>query len=249
MLGPDSRRAGRPNYTKLLPEKTLSKTHSRINEVLDHTLLRPDALSADFERHFWEAQEHSIFCVCVPPTYVRMAKKMLKLSNTKVATVIGFPFGYNSVAEKSYGAKIAVEQGADELDMVINITALKSGDSSLVLDDIRSVVHAASGRPVKVILETCLLKTEEKILGCELAMRGGAQFVKTSTGFSTGGATVSDIELMARSVGGRLGIKASGGIRDYMTALSMLEAGATRIGTSHSVSILTGQKSIASTGY
>lgn len=213
-----------------------------IAQYIDHTLLKPDALSSEFERLFLEAMEHRFYSVCIPPSYVGMAKKILKPSQVKVCTVIGFPFGYNTSAEKSFAAKMAVEHGADELDMVMNISALKSGDLTTVLDDIRSVVHASSGRTIKVILETSLLTNTEKVLACELALKAGAHFVKTSTGFASGGATEGDIMLMVRTVGGRMGIKASGGIRDYNTAMQFLKAGATRLGTSQSVSIISGAR-------
>jgi deoxyribose-phosphate aldolase len=214
---------------------------TNIAQYIDHTLLKPDALSEDFERHCLEAIQNKFYSVCVPPAYVSFCKRILKASTVKVCTVIGFPFGYNTTAEKTFATKMAVDQGADELDMVIAISALKSGDQALVLDDIRSVVHAASGRVVKVILETCLLTNAEKTLGCELAQKAGAHFVKTSTGFSTGGATESDVELMVGAVAHKLSVKASGGIRDYLTAAQFIRLGATRLGTSHGVTIVTGE--------
>jgi deoxyribose-phosphate aldolase len=208
-------------------------------QYVDHTLLRPDATAADFEKLCTEAIEHGFFSVCLPPTYVSLAAKLLKKTNVKVCTVIGFPLGYSMPATKTFEAKTAIDHGADELDMVINVSALKSGDHSLVLDDIRSVVRAASGHTVKVILETCYLTDAEKTAACELALKAGAHFVKTSTGFGPSGATEADVALMARVTEGKIGVKASGGIRDFATAQKMISLGATRLGTSNGINIIT----------
>lgn len=207
-------------------------------QYVDHTLLRPDATTADFEKLCAEAVEYGFFSVCLPPSYVSLAAKLLKKTNVKVCTVIGFPLGYSLPATKTFEAKTAIDHGADELDMVINVSALKSGDHSLVLDDIRSVVRAASGHTVKVILETCYLTDAEKITTCELALKAGAHFVKTSTGFGPSDATEADVALMARVTEGKIGVKASGGIRDLATAQKMISLGATRLGTSNGINII-----------
>jgi deoxyribose-phosphate aldolase len=219
----------------------LSKlTHSgpELAKYIDHTLLKPDATLKDFEAHCFEAATYNFYSVCIPPSIVSLAKKILKNSPVKICTVIGFPLGNNVPATKTFEAKMAIEQGADELDMVINISALKSGDLATVQDDIRSVVRAASGRPVKVILETCYLTDEEKTAACAISLASGASFVKTSTGFGKGGATEHDVSLMFRAVGGKIGVKASGGIRDAETAKKLIALGATRLGTSQSAAIV-----------
>lgn len=209
-----------------------------IGSFIDHTLLKADADSNMIRNLCNEAMEYGFYSVCVNPSHVSLCKEILKESHVKIATVIGFPLGANTSKIKGYEAKDAMDNGADELDMVINIGALKDKDYDLVRQDIKTVVDLA--KPdliVKVIIETSLLDEQEKITACKLAMEAGADFVKTSTGFSGGGASISDIELM-RSVVGDLGIKASGGIRDYDTAIKMIDAGATRIGASSSVKIV-----------
>lgn len=209
-----------------------------IASLIDHTLLRPDANSNDIKKLCQEAIEYGFYSVCVNPTYVRQCKEILKDSKVKIATVIGFPLGANTSETKKFEAKNAIEDGADELDMVINIGALKDNNFELVKDDIQTVVDAAKAdTKIKVIIETSLLNEDEKIMACKLSKEAGADFVKTSTGFSGGGATVSDIKLM-KSVVGDLGIKASGGVRDYETAIKMIEAGATRIGASAGIKIV-----------
>lgn len=215
-------------------------THSSkyLARLIDHTLLKPEASTSDFGRLCEEAIAHEFYSVCVPPHMVTLCAKLLKKSNVKVCTVIGFPFGYSIPSAKTFEAKSALDHGADELDMVLNISALKSDDTSTVLDDIRSVVRAARGRPVKTILETCYLTDEEKRTACELALKGGAHFVKTSTGFGPGGATEQDVALMVNAVKGKIGVKASGGIRDRQTAVRMIGLGATRLGTSHGIAII-----------
>ncbi|WP_416197813.1 MAG: deoxyribose-phosphate aldolase [Sporanaerobacter sp.] len=210
-----------------------------IASMIDHTLLKPDATAEMIVDLCREAKEYNFFSVCVNPYYVKLAKDELKESSVKVATVIGFPLGSTPKEVKAFEALEAIKNGADELDMVINIGALKSKDYDTVKEDIKAVVDAAKGKAlVKVIIETCLLNDEEKVKACEISEEAGADFVKTSTGFSTGGATVEDVKLMRKTVGDRLGVKASGGIRDYDTVKKMIEAGASRIGASASVKIV-----------
>lgn len=209
--------------------------------LIDHTLLRPDATRADVETLCREAIQHGFFSVCVNPAHVPLAASLVRGTPVKVCAVVGFPLGAQTSEIKALEARRAIREGAREIDMVINIGALKGGDDELVRRDIRAVVEACKdGRALcKVILETALLTDEEKVRACELSMRAGADFVKTSTGFSSGGATVEDIALMARTVAPRrLGVKASGGVRTYADAVRMLEAGATRIGSSSSVKIV-----------
>jgi deoxyribose-phosphate aldolase len=219
--------------------KDLTRGDAKLSKFIDHTLLKPDSLQKDFEKLCQEAIAHQFFSVCIPPARVPLAAKLLKHSSVKVCTVIGFPLGYTSQTIKGYETRMAVEQGADEIDMVLNISALKSGDKNTVFEDIRSVVQNASGHLVKVILETCYLTDDEKKLACHLSMDAGAQFVKTSTGFGPSGATETDVILMASIVKPKLSVKASGGIRDYKTAMKMIELGASRLGTSNGIAIVT----------
>ncbi len=210
-------------------------------QMIDHTLLKPEATQADIERLCAEARSHAFFSVCVNPTYVRQARALLRGSPVKVCAVVGFPLGAAAPEIKALEARKAIREGANEIDMVINIGALKSGDDALVLRDIRAVVEACrDGRALsKVIFENALLTDEEKIRACEMSMRAGASFVKTSTGFASGGATAEDVALMAKQVAAkRLGVKAAGGIRTYDDAIRMIRAGATRIGASASVKIV-----------
>ncbi|MBI5501443.1 MAG: deoxyribose-phosphate aldolase [Deltaproteobacteria bacterium] len=210
---------------------------------IDHTLLKPDATEPEVRKLCEEARKHTFASVCVNPSWVGLCAKLLAGSPVKVCTVIGFPLGATTPTAKAVETRDAIANGAAEIDMVINVGALKSGDDDLVCRDIEGVVQAARGAAiVKVILETALLAREEKIKACLLAKRAGADFVKTSTGFSSGGATVEDIALMRETVGPAMGVKASGGIRDTATAAAMVAAGATRIGASASVAIVTGQK-------
>lgn len=214
-----------------------------VASMIDHTLLKPEATEEMIKDLCKEAKEYKFAAVCVNPFYVKLAKENLENSEVKVATVIGFPLGANAKEIKAYETSKAIEDGANEIDMVINIGALKNKDYDIVKDDIKAVVEAAkNGGIVKVIIETCLLTHEEKVKACELAMEAGADFVKTSTGFSTGGAKKEDVILMKTVVGDKMQIKASGGIRDYETAISMIEAGASRIGASASVNIVKGSK-------
>ncbi len=212
-----------------------------ISKTIDHTLLKPDASKDGVEKLCKEAAEYKFKAVCVNPSHIELCKKLLKDTEVKVATVVGFPLGANTTETKVFETKDSVLKGADEIDMVINIGALKEGDHQLVENDIRAVVNACEGKAiVKVIIETCLLTDDEKRKACELSMSAGAHFVKTSTGFSTGGATVEDVALMKSVVGSNLEVKASGGVRDRETALLMIEAGATRIGTSSGIKIIEG---------
>lgn len=210
-------------------------------KMIDHTILRADASRADVVKLCREARRHGFFSVCVNSTWVALAHRLLKGSPVKVCAVVGFPLGAMSPRVKALETREAIREGAQEIDMVINIGALKSGDRKLVLEDIAAVVKACKPEKVlcKVILETSLLTNPEKVLACRLSMQAKADFVKTSTGFSTGGATVEDIALMARTVAPKkLGVKASGGVRTYADAMRMIAAGATRIGASSSVNIL-----------
>jgi deoxyribose-phosphate aldolase len=210
----------------------------KIAGLIDHTALKPDTTKEQIEKLCNEAAEYGFASVCVNPSYVKLCSELLKDSNVKVCTVIGFPLGATTTAAKVAEASEAMNNGANEIDMVINVGALKSGDFTFVKNDIEAVVQAAKDRAlVKVILETCLLTEEEKIMCCNICKEAKADFVKTSTGFSTGGATVEDIRLMRSIVKPYLGVKASGGIRDYKTAKAMVDAGAGRIGASASVAI------------
>ena len=212
----------------------------KLNKYIDHTLLKPDASQEQIMNLIEEATEHDFASVCVNPTWVAFAAQALKGTDVKVCTVIGFPLGANTPEVKAFEAEDAIQNGADEIDMVINIGALKSQDYELVEKDIRAVVEAAKGTLVKVIIETCLLTEDEKVKACQIAQKAGADFVKTSTGFSTGGATVADVALLRKTVGPNMGVKASGGARSYEDALAFIKAGATRIGASSGVAIMEG---------
>ena len=224
-------------------------TPEKLVKLIDHTLLKPEATSEDIEKLCQEASRFGFYSVCVNPAYVANAKSLLRGTSVKVCAVVGFPLGAQSPEIKTLEARRALREGAQEIDMVINIGALKSKDDRLVARDIRGVVEACDeARAVsKVILETALLNDEEKVRGCQLAMKARAGFVKTSTGFSKAGATVEDIALMARTVAPRkLGVKASGGIRTFADVVKMVEAGATRVGSSNSVKILEEAMQLAS---
>jgi deoxyribose-phosphate aldolase len=216
----------------------MSEASVSVARYIDHTLLKPDALPAQVERLCAEAREYRFATVCVNSCHVPLCRRLLEGSQVGVCTVIGFPLGAMLREAKAAEAMHAVRLGASELDMVMNIGWLKACEDRLVVSDIRAVVDAAQGRPVKVIVETCLLSDEEKVRATGLVVEAGAAFVKTSTGFSTGGATVADVALLARVAAGRIKVKASGGIRDYQTALQMVEAGAARLGTSSGVRIV-----------
>lgn len=209
-----------------------------ISSMIDHTILKADATRDMVKTVCEEALEYKFAAVCVNPYHVEFCSDLLKNSDVKVATVIGFPLGANTKETKAFETIDSIKKGADEVDMVINIGALKDKNYELVQEDIESVVKAANGKAiVKVIIETSLLTEEEKSKACELSLAAKADFVKTSTGFSTGGATVEDVKLMKSIVGNNMGIKASGGVRDLQTAKSMIEAGATRLGTSSGIKI------------
>lgn len=207
-------------------------------KYIDNTLLKPAATAQQIRELCEESIEYGFASVCVNPAHVELAAGLLAGSGVKTCTVIGFPLGANTGAVKAFEAEKAVEDGADELDMVINIGALKAGDDELVREDIEAVVQAGQGKLVKVIIETALLTDEEKVRACELAVEAGADFVKTCTGFSGGAANVHDIALMRKTVGPEIGVKASGGVRTKEDALALIEAGATRIGTSSGKAIV-----------
>lgn len=212
-------------------------------KLIDHTLLRPDAKREDLQKLCEEARTYHFASVCVNASNVRFCKERLRDSGVMTVAVVGFPLGAMTANAKAFETKEAVRDGADEIDMVLNIGALKGRDYALVMNDIRAVVDAAKPRPVKVILETGSLDRDEKVIACALSKAAGAAFVKTSTGFGAGGATEEDIRLMREVVGSELGVKASGGVRSLEDAEKMVRAGATRIGASASVAIVTGQKS------
>jgi deoxyribose-phosphate aldolase len=212
--------------------------------MIDHTILRADATEMEVEKLCNEALEYNFASVCINPAMVEKAATMLKGSDVKVCTVIGFPLGATTTEVKAFETEDVIKKGATEVDMVINIGKLKEGDLEYVKKDIEAVVNAAKGKALtKVIIETCLLTDEEKVTACKLSKEAGADFVKTSTGFSTGGATASDIKLMRETVGPELGVKASGGVRSNADAIAMIENGATRIGASASISICEGTES------
>jgi deoxyribose-phosphate aldolase len=219
--------------------------------VIDHTLLLPEATRQQIEQLCDEAMTYGFATVCVNPAYVGMCTRRLNGSKVKVCTVVGFPLGATSSQAKAFEAAQAIHDGAQEVDMVINIGMLKTGDSNFVLSDIQSVVAVAKQHGVltKVILETSLLDDKEKTEGCLLAKEAGADFVKTSTGFGNGGATVNDVRLIRKAIGPSMGVKASGGIRTHAQARSLIQAGATRIGASLSVQIVTQQNDPKATGY
>jgi len=209
-------------------------------QYIDHTLLAPDASQAQIATLCSEAREHGFYSVCVNSGQVPHAAQSLQGSAVKVCAVVGFPLGAGLSDSKAFEAERAIAAGAGEIDMVLNIGWLKDGLLDQVRDDIARVLKACAGVPLKVILETCLLSDAEKVQACEICRELNVAFVKTSTGFSRSGATVDDVRLMRRTVGPTLGVKASGGVRDYPTALAMIEAGATRLGTSSGIAIISG---------
>lgn len=212
----------------------------KLNKYIDHTILKPETTQEQVEKILSEAKEYDFASVCVNPTWVSLAAESLKDTDVKVCTVIGFPLGANTSAVKAFETEDAIANGADEIDMVINVGALKAGNDALVLDDIKAVVDASGDKLVKVIIETCLLTDDEKVRACQLSKEAGADYVKTSTGFSSGGATVADVALMRKTVGPDMGVKASGGARSYEDAIAFIEAGASRIGASSGVAIMNG---------
>jgi deoxyribose-phosphate aldolase len=211
-------------------------------KMIDHTLLKPDATQQEIAQLCFEARKYGFASVCVNPTWVSLCAELLKGSPVKVCTVIGFPLGATSSETKAFETETAIRQGATEIDMVINIGALKARDLDTVARDIRGVVNAAHARGilVKVIIETVLLTDEEKTIACLISKEAGADFVKTSTGFAGGGATIQDVALMRKTVGPEMGVKASGGVRTFEDAENMIKAGATRIGASAGVKIIQG---------
>lgn len=216
----------------------------QLAKIIDHTILKPEATKEQVEKLCKEALEYHFASVCINPTNVELAAKLLKGSDVKVCTVIGFPLGANTMEVKAFETKDAIEKGAEEVDMVINIGRLKDKDYDYVERDIKAVVDAAGKKALtKVIIETCLLTDEEKVKACELAKKAGADFVKTSTGFSKGGATPEDIKLMRDTVGEDMGVKASGGVRTREDACAVIENGANRIGASASIAICEGTES------
>lgn len=211
-----------------------------LSKYIDHTILKPNASEDDVKRICDEAKEHNFASVCVNPSYVKYVSGSLQGTDIMTCAVIGFPLGATPKEVKAFEASNAIQNGAEEVDMVINVGYLKSKKYNEVEEDIKAVVDTAKGKAhVKVIIETCLLTDDEKVKACELSVAAGADFVKTSTGFSTGGATIEDVKLMKKTVGNRAKVKASGGIRDYNTAVAMIEAGADRIGTSSGVAFVT----------
>ena len=210
----------------------------KYNKLIDHTLLKQDATPEQILKLCEEAKEYDFMSVCVNPAYVPLAAEALKGSSVKVCTVIGFPLGMNLTKTKVEEAQLCIKQGADEIDMVINVGMLKSGNDDYVEAEIAELKAVAGERVLKVIIETCLLTDEEKVRVCRLAKNAGADFVKTSTGFSTGGATAHDVRLMRETVGPEMGVKASGGVRTHEDLLAMVEAGANRIGTSNGTKII-----------
>ncbi|MGV8145137.1 MAG: deoxyribose-phosphate aldolase [Alkaliphilus sp.] len=221
-----------------------------ISKYIDHTVLKAETKEIDVKKHCSEAKEYDFFSVCVNSSYVELVANELEGSDVKITAVVGFPLGVATSETKAFETKDAIRKGANEIDMVINVGALKDRRYDYVLNDVKAVVDAAEKKAiVKVIIETALLNIEEKKKACALAKEAKADFVKTSTGFSTGGATEEDVKLMRAIVGNELGVKASGGIRDFATAMKMINAGASRLGCSASVSIVTGAKEDNSSGY
>jgi len=215
----------------------------KIEQYIDHTLLKPQASEEDIIKICAEAKKYGFASVCVNAYYTSLVSNELQGTDVKTCIVVGFPLGATTKEVKAFEAVQAIENGAQEIDMVVNVGAIKSNKYDVVKEDIKAVVDAASGRAlVKVILETCLLTDEEKVKVCEIAKEVGANFVKTSTGFSTGGATVHDIKLMRKTVGEAMGVKASGAVRTTEDAKAVIEAGASRIGASSSIAIVEGTK-------
>ena len=228
---------------------SLPTTLDALARFIDHTLVRADATLQDIEKLCAEAREHKFHSVSVNGSWIVAACHFLEGSEVKVGCAVSLPLGAMSGDVKRFETEAAIDDGAHEIDVVLNLGRLKDGDDKYVLRELRDVVEAADERTVKVILETCLLTREQKIRACELVVESGAHFVKTSTGFSTGGATVEDVGLMREAVGPKFGVKASGGIRDTKTALAMIAAGATRLGTSASVAIVKGVAEIKAAAY
>lgn len=216
----------------------LTQSALKLAQSIDHTLLNPEATIREIEKLCQEAREYQFASVCLHPHYVSLARQLLHSSSTKVCTVVGFPLGMNTTNVKAFEARECLSQGAEEIDMVVNMGAIKNEDWVYVESDIKEVVKASTKATVKVIIETCRLQKDEKVRTCLAAKQAGAHFVKTSTGFGTSGAMVEDVQLMHQTVGPSMGVKASGGIRNRQQALAMIAAGATRLGTSSGVQII-----------
>lgn len=219
----------------------MKNANTDLASYIDHTLLKPEATTAQIHKLCDEAREYGFYSVCVNSLFVPLCKKLLESSKVKVCAVVGFPLGAMSTDAKSFETTWAVENGADEIDMVLQIGNLKGHEDALVEKDIAAVVKAALGKPVKVIIETSLLNEEEKERACKLSKNAKAHFVKTSTGFNGGGATIEDVRLMKKIVGSELQVKASGGVKDAATAKALIEAGATRLGTSSGIKLVSNQ--------
>lgn len=228
--------------------KDISLNCSDVASYIDHTLLKPDIREEQVVALCKDAAQHNFASVCINPAYIELCSRLLRGSSVKVCTVVGFPLGSMTTESKAFETRDAVAKGADEIDMVINVAKLKDGDFKSVIEDIQAVVKAAQNKTVKVIIEAAHLTDYEKVVACILTKAAGAHFVKTSTGFGKGGATVNDVALMRKVVGKDMGIKAAGGIKDCETALDMINAGATRIGASASVQIISGAKTQSSGG-
>lgn len=213
----------------------------KLNQYIDHTILKATATASDVIQLCAEAKAHEFFSVCINSAWVALAKAHVAGSSVKVCSVIGFPLGAMSAAAKVFEAKTAVADGADEIDMVINVGLLQSGQSDAVREEIRAIKHAIGSRVLKVIIETCYLNAEEKARACTLAVDAGADFVKTSTGFGTGGASFEDVQLMLDTVAGKAKVKASGGVRSAETARKYVEMGVMRLGTSNGIQIVSGE--------
>ena len=230
-----------PRTTGTAPPELPGLRPAEVARYIDHTLLKPEASREQVDKLCEEAVEYGFYSVCVNTTWTAYCARKLRGKGVKVCTVVGFPLGAMDSRAKSFETRNAIENGANEIDMVMNVGALKSGDLKTVEEDIRWVLRACRQNTIlKVIIENALLTDEEKVLACQIAKRAGAHFVKTSTGFASSGATVEDIALMRRTVGMELGVKAAGGVRSYQDALAMIQAGASRIGASSSVAIVTG---------
>ena len=216
-------------------------TPQKLARYIDHTLLKPEAVATQFDQLCTEAKAHNFYSVCVNSSWVSYVAKKVRGSNVKVCSVVGFPLGEMDSRSKAFETRNAIDNGAHEIDMVLSISSLKSGNLKYVEDDIRAVKRACRSNTIlKVILETSLLEENEKVIACEICKKVEVDFVKTSTGFGGGGATVADIELMRRTVGPDMGVKASGGVRDFTSAINLINAGATRIGAGAGVAIVTG---------
>ena len=214
----------------------------QLNQFIDHTLLKPTATPKDIENLCKEAIAHQFIAVCIPPSYLKNAKSVLKDSNVKLATVIGFPLGAMTTEAKVFEAKDALANGADEIDMVINIGMLKGGEANYVENEIAEIKKAIGSKILKVIIETCYLTNAEKEAACKAALNANADFVKTSTGFGTAGATFEDVKLMKKIAGDKMQIKASGGIKDRETAIKYIELGVSRLGTSSGIKLVTSEE-------